>query len=76
MKKESHPSCHESNKPTLKLEACNCKHNSFLFTFDGIMPDVNLDSHEFMASLNRPALFFQSLVDPQNDTPPPKTIAA
>src|SRR5262245_34518249 len=75
MKKMEHPSCHENNKPTLKFETCSCKHNTFVFTFNAVMPDVNFDLHEFIASLNRPGLFFQSLVDPQNDTPPPKPLA-
>lgn len=76
MKKMEHPSCHESNKPTLKFEACSCKHNTFVFTFSAVMPDVNFDSHELVALLTRQVLFFQSSIDPQNDTPPPKTVAA
>jgi hypothetical protein len=76
MKKMSHPSCHENNKPSLKFESCNCKNNTFLFLFDAVMPDVTFDSHENIALLNRQVLFFQSLIDPQNNTPPPKTIAA
>jgi hypothetical protein len=77
VEKVSHPSCHENQKATaLKFEACNCQHNSFLFTFDAVMPEINFESHEVIALLTPQAGFFQSFVNPQNNTPPPKPLAA
>jgi hypothetical protein len=75
-KKMEHPSCHEDKKPVLKFEACNCKHNTFVFTYNAVIPDVNFDSHKFIALLSERVLSFQSFLNPQNDTPPPKTLAA
>jgi hypothetical protein len=76
IEKVSHPSCHENQKATLKFVACNCQHNSFVFTFDGVMPDVDFESHEVVALLIGQAGFLQFLVNPQNNTPPPKPFAA
>jgi hypothetical protein len=72
MKKMEHPSCHESNKPTLKFESCKCKHNNFVFTFDGVMPDAQLRTQEVIVPLLKPSLFFHSKDKSRTDTPPPK----
>jgi hypothetical protein len=76
MKKMEHPSCHENNKPILKFEACSCKHNTFVFTFNAVMPDLNFDSQEFVAPLTGQVLSYKSSIDLQNDTPPPKPLVA
>lgn len=73
MKKMTQPSCHEKNQSSLKFEACHCqKHDTIMFTFHAVMPDVNFESHEVVALLPKPFLFFPSQANSQTDTPPPK----